>query len=227
MDKIIEMKNIQKLFPSVVALDNITFDLYPGEVHVLIGENGAGKSTLMKILSGVYTPTQGTIVINGKEYSKLTPKESMEHGISVIFQELSVIDELSIAENLFVGKLPTTRALGVLPMVDHKYINQRAQELLDQVGLRVKPTTMVENLSISQKQLVEIAKALASNAKVLIMDEPTSSLNLEEVNNLFTIIRALKKSGVGIVFISHKMRELREIGDRITVLKDGKTVGTK
>ncbi len=227
MDKIIEMKNIQKLFPSVVALDNITFDLYPGEVHVLIGENGAGKSTLMKILSGVYTPTQGTIVINGKEYSKLTPKESMEHGISVIFQELSVIDELSIAENLFVGKLPTTRALGVLPMVDHKYINQRAQELLDQVGLRVKPTTMVENLSISQKQLVEIAKALASNAKVLIMDEPTSSLNLEEVNNLFTIIRALKKSGVGIVYISHKMRELREIGDRITVLKDGKTVGTK
>ena len=227
MEKIIEMKNIKKLFPGVVALDDITFDLYPGEVHVLIGENGAGKSTLMKILSGVYTPTEGKMIIQGKEYSRLTPKESMEQGISVIFQELSVIDELSVAENLFVGKLPRTKAFGVLPMVDHKYIYKRAQELLDRVGLAVKPTAMVETLSISQKQLVEIAKALAANAKVLIMDEPTSSLNLDEVENLFKIIRSLKESGVGIVYISHKMRELREIGDRITVLKDGRTVATK
>ena len=154
MEKIIEMKNIKKLFPGVVALDDITFDLYPGEVHVLIGENGAGKSTLMKILSGVYTPTEGKMIIQGKEYSRLTPKESMEQGISVIFQELSVIDELSVAENLFVGKLPRTKAFGVLPMVDHKYIYKRAQELLDRVGLAVKPTAMVETLSISQKQQI-------------------------------------------------------------------------
>lgn len=227
MDKIIEMKNIQKLFPGVVALDDITFDLYPGEVHVLIGENGAGKSTLMKILSGVYPPTEGTIVIEGKEYQNLTPKKAMELGISVIFQELSVIDELSVAENLFVGKLPTSRALGVLPVVDHKYMNQRASELLERVGLDVKPSTIVETLSTSQKQQVEIAKALAANAKVLIMDEPTSSLNQEEVQNLFRIIRSLKEDGVGVVYISHKMRELREIGDRITVLKDGRTVATK
>lgn len=226
MSKIIEMKNIRKLFPGVVALDDITFDLYQGEVHVLIGENGAGKSTLMKVLSGVYTPTQGEIIISGKKYSKLTPQESLENGISVIFQELSVIDQLSIAENLFVGKLPITKRLGV-PMIDSKYMNKRAEELLERVGLKVKPSTLVETLSISQKQLVEIAKALASDTKVLIMDEPTSSLNMEEVNNLFKIIRKLKESGVGIVYISHKMRELREIGDRLTVLKDGKTVATK
>lgn len=227
MNKLIEMKNIQKLFPGVVALDDITFDLYPGEVHVLIGENGAGKSTLMKILSGVYTPTKGTITINGKVFSKLTPKEAMENGISVIFQELSIIDQLSVAENLFVGKLPTAKMGGVLPVVNHKYIYQRAGELLDRVGLHIKSSVMAESLSISQKQQVEIAKALASEARVIIMDEPTSSLNMDEVNNLFRIIRNLKESGVGVVYISHKMRELREIGDRITVLKDGKTVATK
>lgn len=227
MNKMIEMKNIQKLFPGVVALDDITFDLYPGEVHVLIGENGAGKSTLMKILSGVYTPTKGSITINGREFFKLTPKEALENGISVIFQELSVIDELSVAENLFVGKLPTVKLGGILPIVNYRYIYQRTQELLNRVGLHIKPTVMVETLSISQKQLVEIAKALACEARVIIMDEPTSSLNLDEVNNLFQIIKSLKESGVGVIYISHKMRELREIGDRITVLKDGKTVATK
>lgn len=225
--KLIEMKNINKTFPGVIALEHINFDLCPGEVHVLIGENGAGKSTLMKILSGVYSPTAGTIIIDGKAYESLTPKKSMELGISVIFQELSVIDELSVAENLFVGKLPTTRALGLLPVVDHRFMNQRAAELLERVGLDVSPSTIVESLSTSQKQQVEIAKALAANAKVLIMDEPTSSLNQEEVEHLFHIIRSLKAEGVGVVYISHKMRELREIGDRITVLKDGKTVATK
>lgn len=227
MNQLIEMKNIQKLFPGVVALDDITFDIYAGEVHVLIGENGAGKSTLMKILSGVYTPTKGSITINGREFLRLTPKEAMENGISVIFQELSIIDELSVAENLFVGKIPTAKLAGVLPVVNHKYIYSQAQELLERVGLHVKPSVLAETLSISQKQQVEIAKALASKARVIIMDEPTSSLNLDEVDNLFQIIRSLKESGVGVVYISHKMRELREIGDRITVLKDGKTVATK
>lgn len=227
MDKIIEMKGIKKLFPGVIALDDITFDLYPGEVHVLIGENGAGKSTLMKILGGVYEPTEGSIIIEGKEYSHLTPKKSMELGISVIFQELSVIDELSVAENLFVGKLPMTKVAGVLPVVNQRYMNDRAKELLERVGLNVKPNTLVETLSTSQKQQVEIAKALAADARVLIMDEPTSSLNQEEVQNLFNIIQSLKEEGVAVVYISHKMRELRQIGDRITVLKDGRTVATK
>lgn len=227
MKKIIEMKSIRKLFPGVVALDDITFDLSLGEVHVLIGENGAGKSTLMKILSGVYTPTQGTIIINNVEYQKLTPRESLENGIGVIFQELSVINELSIAENLFVGRMPTINPLKILPIIDHKSINRIAKELLSQVNLDLDPSILVEELSISQKQLVEIAKALACNAKVIIMDEPTSSLNGTEVENLFKIIKDLKKKGVGIVYISHKMKELREIGDRITILRDGKTVATK
>lgn len=227
MNQLIEMKNIQKLFSGVAALDDITFDLYPGEVHVLIGENGAGKSTLMKILSGVYTPTRGAITINGRKFSKLTPREAMENGISVIFQELSIIDRLSVEENLFAGKLPTVRLAGILPVVNHKYIRQQARELLERVGLDISPGVMAETLSISQKQQVEIAKALASKARVIIMDEPTSSLNMDEVNNLFRIIRSLKESGVGVIYISHKMRELRKIGDRITVLKDGKTVATK
>ena len=226
MEKIIEMRNIRKLFPGVVALDDVSFDLYPGEVHVLIGENGAGKSTLMKILSGVYIPTNGTIIVGGKEFKKLTPKESLGLGISVIFQELSVIDKLSIAENLFVGKLPKKKSLGFIPTVDFKQINEIAENLLKRVGLNMKPTDLVGTLSISQKQLVEIAKALAADARIIIMDEPTSSLNQKEVEGLFSIIKKLKNEGVGIVYISHKLRELNEIGDRITILKDGKTIST-
>jgi D-allose transport system ATP-binding protein len=226
MDSIIEMINIRKEFPGVVALDNITFDLKPGEVHLLLGENGAGKSTLMKILSGVYTPTKGLIVINGKKFSKLTPKESADNKISVIFQELSLINELSIAENLFVGKIPVKKFLG-FPVVDTKYMNKKTKEMLEKVGLERYPSTKVENLSISEKQLVEIAKALVADSKILIMDEPTSSLTEEEANNLFRIIKDLKSSGVGIIYISHKLRETKIIGDRVTILKDGVSVTTK
>lgn len=226
MSKIIEMKNIRKEFPGVVALNDINFDIKSGEVHVLVGENGAGKSTLMKILSGVHEPTEGTMTIGGHDYSKITPKEAIEKGISVIFQELSIIDELSIAENLFVGDIPVKKILG-MEVVDYKFINNTATELLKRVGLNIHPSVLVESLSISDKQLVEIAKALAYDTKVLIMDEPTSSLNTEEVSNLFEIINQLTDEGVGIVYISHKMSELREIGDRITVIKDGETVGTK
>lgn len=226
MSLLIEMKNIRKEFPGVVALQNIHFQLRAGEVHVLLGENGAGKSTLMKILSGAYEPTGGSILIYGKEYAKLTPQESVENKIGIIYQELSVINELSIAENIFVGKLPQRRKMGV-SLVDYSYMNKRAAELLKQVGLNKPPETLVETLSVSEKQLVEIAKALASDARILIMDEPTSSLTIDETNNLFAIIRELKKKGTGIIYISHKLKELKEIGDRITVLKDGQYVATK
>lgn len=226
MDKLVQMNNIRKEFPGVVALDNITFDLLPGEVHLLLGENGAGKSTLMKILSGVHAPTKGTIVINGKEYSSLTPKESAKNKISIIFQELSIIDKLSIAENLFVGKLPTKNFL-FCKQVNKKYMMQKAVELMKKVGLDKSPKTLVEELTISEKQLVEIAKALAADAKILIMDEPTSSLTIDETNNLFRIIKDLKQQGVGIIYISHKMQEMKQIGDRVTVIKDGTSVGTE
>ncbi|SFF00222.1 allose ABC transporter ATP-binding protein [Paenibacillus algorifonticola] len=226
MDYIVEMKNISKDFSGVKALQDVSFQLKPGEVHILLGENGAGKSTLMKILSGVYEPSSGSIVINGTAFSKLSPKESVDSGISVIYQELSMIDELSIAENIFVGKLPMIKKFGI-PVVDFKNMEEIAQRMIEKVGLKRSSKDLVERLSISEKQQVEIAKAIASRAKVIVMDEPTSSLTGEETNKLFGIIRQLKYLGVGIIYISHKLHELLEIGDRVSVLKDGKYVGTK
>lgn len=226
METLVKMEGVTKVFPGVRALDNISFEIKAGEVHVLMGENGAGKSTLMKILSGVYQPTSGKITVKGKEFSHLTPKDSYECGISIIYQELSVINELPILENLFVGKLPTKR-VGGIPVVDYKSMTSRAAEVLDKVGLKRKPSQLVEEISISEKQQCEIAKALISNADVIIMDEPTSSLTTSETAHLFDIIRQLKAEGKGIVYISHKMDEIKEIGDVITVLKDGTYVGTR
>ncbi len=226
MEALVRMENVTKKFPGVTALQGISFDIQPGEVHVLLGENGAGKSTLMKILSGVYTQTEGKIYLKGKEYDKLTPKDAYENGISIIYQELSVINELSIQENLFVGKLPMTKKLG-MPVVDYKFMAEKSAEVLEKVGVKRNPKTMVEEISISEKQQVEIAKALVSNADVIIMDEPTTSLTNSETEHLFKIIRQLKAEGKGIVYISHKMKEIKEIGDRVTVLKDGTYVGTK
>lgn len=226
MEKLVDVRNITKVFPGVTALDDISFDLYPGEVHVLVGENGAGKSTLMKILSGVYEPTSGEIVLGEKTYSSLNPSLSQELGISIIYQELSVINELSIAENLFVGRLPVKKSFGI-SIVDWKLINEKAAEILKLLGLKKHTSTLVEELSISEKQLVEIAKALLMDTKILIMDEPTSSLTPEEINNLFRIIKDLRNKGVGVIYISHKLDEIGQIGDRVTVFKDGKHVATK
>ena len=226
METLVKMEGVTKVFPGVRALDNISFEIKAGEVHVLMGENGAGKSTLMKILSGVYQPTSGKITVKGKEFTHLTPKDSYECGISIIYQELSVINELSILENLFVGKLPTRR-VGGIRVVDYKGMTGRAQEVLDKVGLKRRPSQLVEEISISEKQQCEIAKALISNADDIIMDEPTSSLTTSETAHLFDIIRQLKAEGKGIVYISHKMDEIKEIGDVITVLKDGTYVGTR
>ena len=220
------MKDVVKKFPGVTALSGITFDILAGEVHVLLGENGAGKSTLMKILSGVHKPTSGTITLGGKEFTGLTPKDSRDNGISVIYQELSVINELSIQENLFVGHLPTKK-LGFIDTVDYAQMRERTKKLLEKVGLKRDPETFAEELSISEKQQVEIAKALAADSRILIMDEPTTSLTSSEVAHLFRIVRQLKKEGKGIVFISHKLGEIMEIGDRVTVLKDGAYVGTR
>jgi len=198
--QLLAVENIVKRFPGTVALRDVNFDVLAGEVHVLLGENGAGKSTLMKILSGVYQPTSGAIRLGDATYGELTPKISADYGIAVIYQELSVIDHLSIEENLFVGKLPTKRFAGV-PVVDRAKIRRIARELLRRVGLARPPSALVSELSISEKQQVEIAKALASDARVIIMDEPTSSLTEEEVRHLFAMIGELKSAGVGIVYI--------------------------
>ncbi|CAM2156139.1 D-allose ABC transporter ATP binding subunit [Pararobbsia alpina] len=225
MQTLVSVRDIVKRFPGTVALQDVSFDVKAGEVHVLLGENGAGKSTLMKILGGIYEPTSGSITLDGTEYEKLTPTLSADHGIRVIFQELSVIDYLSIEENLFVGKIPTTRRFGV-SVVDRALMNAKAREAIERVGLRRSPRTLVGDLSISEKQQVEIAKALASDARLIIMDEPTSSLTDEEVGHLFKVIGELKRNGVGIVYISHKLKEIPIVGDRVSVLKDGKYVGT-
>ena len=223
---LVQMKHVRKEFPGVTALSDMSFDIRAGEVHVLLGENGAGKSTLMKILSGVHKPTSGSVVIDGKEYKSLTPHDADRLGIRVIYQELSVIPTLSIRENLFVGNLPVKKR-GFLHTVDYAEMQRRAEGLLEKVGLHRDARTPVEDLSISEKQQVEIAKALAVDSRVIIMDEPTASLTHEEVRHLFAVIRALKAQGRGIVFISHKLPEILEIGDRVTVLKDGANVGTK
>ena len=226
MQALVEMVDVVKKFSGVTALQNISFQILPGEVHVLLGENGAGKSTLMKILSGVYAPTGGRIILQGKSYARLTPKDARKEGISVIYQELSVVDTLSVAENLFLGHLPS-RTFGGIPLVDHAELKKRAEMLIKTVGLKCSADTPVETLSICEKQQVEIAKALALDSRVLIMDEPTTSLTHDEVKQLFTVIRKLKAAGKGIVFISHKLPEIMEIGDRVTVLKDGNYVGTR
>ncbi len=227
MQPLVQMNHITKTFPGVKALSDITFDIRPGEVHVLLGENGAGKSTLMKILSGAYQPDGGgSILIEGTEYPSLTPKLSGACGISIIYQELSVINELSIQENIFIGRMPTRKVAGI-PVIDTEAMRKRTQELLDSIDLNRSPSTIVGDLSISEKQMVEIAKAVAFNAKVIVMDEPTSSLTDSEVARLFEIIGKLKAEGKGIVYISHKLREILKIGDRVTVLKDGAYVGTR
>lgn len=223
---IVEMRNINKSFPGVKALSNISFSVKPGEVHVLLGENGAGKSTLMKVLSGVYQPDSGSIVLNGVEHSKLNPRISKEGGISIIYQELSVVNWLDIRENIFMGRMQSKK-IGPVSTIDYAKLNQDTKKLLKQVNLdKYEPNKMASELSISEKQMLEIAKAISFDAKCIVMDEPTSSLTESEVKKLFEIIRDLKSKGIGIVFISHKLSEIKEIGDRISILKDGNYVGT-
>lgn len=223
---IVSMAHITKNFSGVPALRDISFDIERGEVHALLGENGAGKSTLMKILSGAYEPSSGTVEIDGVAHDRLTPRASAEAGINIIYQELSVIDQLSITENIFVGRQPTKAVAGI-PVIDKATMRARTSELLESVGLHYDPETVVGRLSISEKQMVEILKAVAFDARVIVMDEPTSSLTEEEVGRLFTIVRRLKEQGTAVVYISHKLKEVIQIGDSVTVLKDGVAVWTK
>ena len=223
---VLRVSNITKEFPGNIALSNVSFDLYEGEVHALVGENGAGKSTLMKVLSGVHSPNSGEIELHGKTYTGFTPRQSAELGISIIYQELSLINELTIAENLFLGRLPHKKIAGI-KFIDDKKLKETVKKYLRLVGLDFTGHEFVEDLKISQKQLVEIAKALSLEAKVLIMDEPASSLSASEIERLWELVRELKHHGVSIILISHKIKEVMKIADRITVLKDGKIMGTK
>jgi ribose transport system ATP-binding protein len=220
---LVEAKEISKSFPGVRALADVRLELMPGEVHALMGENGAGKSTLMKILAGIYRKDSGEIRYNGAAVDFANPREAQHAGISVIHQELQLMNHLTVAQNVFIGREPT-RALGLL--LDDDKLNRDAAALLARLHLAIDPRTIVGGLTVARQQMVEIAKALSFNSRVLIMDEPTAALNGAEVAELFTTIRELKSRGVGIIYISHKMDELKQIADRVTVLRDGEYVGT-
>ncbi|MFZ3150181.1 MAG: sugar ABC transporter ATP-binding protein [Anaerolineaceae bacterium] len=222
MEYILRMKGITKKFPGVVALDHVDLDLLKGEVLALVGENGAGKSTLIKIISGVYQSDEGTLNIDGKSVEQLTPLSAIDLGIAVIYQELNFLDELSIAENIFIGNLPKKSKNG---LIDYDELKENSWKIQQIVGLgHVDPFTLVKELSISEKQLVEIARAYSKDFKILILDEPTSALNENETQQLFKIIRDLKKQGKSIIYISHKLDEVFEVADRIQVLRDGTCV---
>jgi D-xylose transport system ATP-binding protein len=217
------MRDITKAFPGVRALDGVTFDLLKGEVHALVGENGAGKSTLMKILGGVYPHPLygGAIFIDGEERHFGGVREAEKAGIAVIYQELSLVREMTVGENIFLGREP--RKLGVIRW---EQLYRRARELLNDLHLSIDPHIPVRSLGIGQQQLVEIAKALSQNARILVLDEPTAALTDTEVETLFVILNKLRARGVGMIYISHKLNEVFRISDRITVLRDGKTVDT-
>ena len=213
------MRGISKSFPGVKALDDVHFELRAGEVMALLGENGAGKSTLVKILSGVYTRDSGTLEILGKEYGDLTPKQAQQIGVAIIHQELNMCPDLSVAENMFLGR---ERRKGL--MLDKRSMEAEAKRYLDDLRIDIDPGETVGNLPVSRQQMIEIAKALSMNAKILIMDEPTSALTAKEIDELFRIIRKLREDGCGIVYISHRLEELQYIVDRVTIMRDGKFI---
>lgn len=217
-----EMKHIHKKFPGVYALKSVNLELRKGEVHALLGENGAGKSTLIKVLGGIYTADEGEILIEGKQVSIQGVKDAQENGISIIHQELVLVPYMTVAENIFLGREPMKSGF-----VDKKKMNEEAQVLLDTYDMNIRSTRLIRDLTIAQQQMVEIVKAISYNSKILVMDEPTSSISDKEVAFLFETMRNLTKKGVGIIYISHKMSELEEICDRVTVLRDGEYVGTE
>ena len=219
---LLEMRGISKRFPGVVALDDVSLSLHAGEVHVLVGENGAGKSTLMKVLSGAVRRDAGEVLIDGRRTDIESPHQARRHGVSIIYQELNLVPHLSVGENIFLGNLPR-RGPG---LVDWARVHDVSARLVSSLGLTIDPRTRVGRLGLAEQQMVEVAKALSDEARVLVMDEPTSALTAFEVRQLFATIARLKAAGVGIVYISHRMEELFEIGDRVTVLRDGANVAT-
>jgi ribose transport system ATP-binding protein len=220
-ETLLRLENITKEFPGVRALSGVHFDLLRGEVHAVCGENGAGKSTLMKIVSGVYQPTEGTIIHKGNKVQYSSPLESEAAGIAIIHQELNLVPHLSVAENIYLAREPRRCFL-----VDRKKLRADAKRCLDRLGVDIDPDQAVRGLSVAQCQMVEIAKALSLDAEVLIMDEPTSSLTEQETTLLFKVIHDLKRSGVGIVYISHRLDEMAQIVDRVTILRDGRYIST-
>ena len=221
----LEMRGVSKSFPGVKALDQVNLKVRPGTVHALMGENGAGKSTLMKCLFGIYHMDEGEVYVDGEKVNIANPDEALHKGLAMVHQELQPIPARTIAENMYLGRYPTKKC-GPIQVIDHKTMNAEAKKWLENVKMPFDPKSQLGSLSISQMQSVEIAKAVSQEARLIILDEPTSSLTDNEVEALFRIVRDLRDRGVSFVFISHKMAELRKISDDITIMRDGTYVGT-
>jgi methyl-galactoside transport system ATP-binding protein len=222
---LLEMNNISKEFPGVKALDDVTIKVRPGTVHALMGENGAGKSTLMKCLFGIYKPDAGEIILDGKKLEIHNSKDALTHGISMIHQELHPVPHRDVMENVWLGRFPM-KGFGPFQFVDHQKMLTDTTELFKQLEIEINPSALVKTLSVSKIQSIEIAKAVSFKAKIIVMDEPTSSLTGTEVEQLFKIIRDLRQRGVSIIYISHKMEEILQISDDVTIMRDGKYIGT-
>jgi len=221
-EELFRMENISKSFPGVKALDKVSFSVNKGEVHGLVGENGAGKSTLMKIMSGVFHEDEGDIYIENKKVRIDSPKRAHELGVSIIYQEFTLCPHLTVADNIFVGR-PKMKG----PLISDKLMHKEAKAILDDLGINVSTHTVVRSLSVAQQQMVEIAKAISYNSKILVLDEPSATLTEREIEQMFDIIRRLQQKGVGMVYISHRMEELNQICERVTVLRDGQLIGTR
>src|SRR4051794_36235960 len=219
----LELKGISKTYPGVKALDGVSLSVAPGEIVGLIGENGAGKSTLMKVLGGVVEPTAGTIRVDGNECAALTVNDAIKSGIAFVHQELNLFDNLDVAGNVFIGREPVYG--GPLKLIDRKRLHAKVRPLLERLAVDFEPDTPLAELSLAQRQLVEIIKALSLDARLVIMDEPTSSLTLTETDRLMRVIAGLKAAGVSVIFITHRLNEVKECADRAVVLRDGRMVG--
>ncbi len=222
-EPLLKLSTISKAYPGVQALKDVDFDLHHGEVHFLLGENGAGKSTLMKILSGSVIKDTGAILMDGAEIDIAGPQDSVKHGIAMVYQELSLFPNLSVAENIHAGMLPIKESS---KLVDWDQINKKTKAILDELGLDISPGTLVGDLGIGTRQLIEIGKAISRDVRVLLMDEPTSALSTQEIEKLYAIIRGLLKKDIGIIYVSHKLSEIPRIAIRVTVLRDGHKIGT-
>ncbi len=227
MPEILKLENIHKSFPGVLALSDMNFSLNAGEIHAICGENGAGKSTLMKVVTGVYKPDSGFIYVSGEKQSFNNPNDSFAMGISIIYQETSLFEEMTVLENLFLGHEKQKKVLGFLPVLDYAAMESEVRRIFRMLNTKIDLSTRIKELGMAQKQMVEIAKALTFDSKILILDEPTASLTQREVDALFEIIRKLRSNGVGIVYISHRIEEIFELCDRVTVIRDGKYISTK
>jgi ribose transport system ATP-binding protein len=220
---VLELRDVSKHFPGVQALRNVNLTVHGSEIHALVGENGAGKSTLTKIIAGVYPPSEGQLLLRGEMQRFRSPYEAQKAGIGVLYQEFNLLPELSIAENVFLGSEPQQ---GSLPLINWKEMHQKTSELLRRIGLLFDPDTGVARLSVAQQQMVGVAKALHHNARLIVMDEPTTRLTEYETADLFRVIQALKRAGVAVLFISHRLEEVKQICDRVTILRDGEVVAT-